>query len=68
VEVLAELAVLREVLIGLWVEEAAGVAPVEVLHLNQDLDDVVTVCTTEFVRQALARRGASEEVTQSITH
>ncbi len=68
VEVLAELAVLREVLIRLWVEEPAGVAPVEMLQLNQDLDDVVTVCTTEFVRQALARRGTSEEATQAITH
>ena len=68
VEVLAELAVLREVLIGLWVEEPAGVAPVEVLHLNQDLDDVVTVCTTEFARQVLVRYGASREATESMGH
>ena len=66
VEMLAELAVLREVLLGLWVEEPAGVAPAEVLHLNQDLDDVVTVCTTEFARQVLVRHGASAEATEAI--
>ena len=31
------------------------VAPAEVLRLNRDLDDVVTVCTTEFARQVVAR-------------
>lgn len=68
VEVLAELAVLRETLLGLWVEEPDEVPPSEVLHLNQDLDDVVTVCTTEFARRALTLHGASEEATETIGH
>ena len=66
VEVLAELAVLREVLLGLWVEEPAGVAPVEVLHLSQDLDDVVTVCTTEFARQVVSRYCGSPQAAEAL--
>ncbi|HEY0093144.1 MAG TPA: RsbRD N-terminal domain-containing protein [Archangium sp.] len=66
VEVLAELAVLREVLLYLWIEEPAGVAPTEVLRLNQDLDDVVTVCTTEFARQVVTRYCGSPEAAQTL--
>jgi hypothetical protein len=66
VEVLVELSVLREVLLGLWVEEPAGVAPVEVLHLSQDLDDVVTVCTTEFARQVVTRYCGSPQAAQTL--
>jgi hypothetical protein len=66
VEVLAELAVLRELLLGLWVEEPAGVAPAEVLHLNQDLDDVVTVCTTEFARQVVSRYCGSPQAAEAL--
>lgn len=66
VEVLAELAVLRDVLLGLWVEQPGGVTPAEVVQLNRDLDDVVAVCTTEFARQVLARHGASREATRSM--
>ena len=66
VEVMAELAVLREVLLGLWVEEPAGVAPVEVLHLSEDLDDVVTVCTTEFARQVVSRYCGSPQAAQTL--
>jgi len=66
VEVLAELAVLRELLLGLWVEEPAGVAPVEVLHLSQDLDDVVTVCTTEFARQVVSRYCGSPQAAEAL--
>ncbi len=67
VEVLAELAVLRDVLLSLWVEMPDEISPDEVLHLNRDLDDVVTVCTTEFARQVLMRHGASLEATQAVS-
>jgi hypothetical protein len=67
VEVLAELAVLRDVLLGLWVEEPSDISPAEILHLNRDLDDVVTICTTEFARQVLVRYGASREATQAVS-
>jgi hypothetical protein len=66
VEVLVELSVLRDVLLSLWVEEPAGVAPAEILHLSRDLDDVVAICTTEFARQVLARHGAPVEATQAM--
>ena len=66
VEVLAELAVLRDVLLGLWVEEPGGVSPAEVLHLNRDLDDVVTVCTTEFARQVVSKHCGSPEAAQTL--
>jgi hypothetical protein len=67
VEVLAELAVLRDVLMGLWVEQPSDVSPSEVLQLNRDLDDVVAICTTEFARQVLVRYGASREATQAVS-
>jgi len=67
VEVLAELAVLRDVLLNLWVDEPDDVSPSEVLLLNRDLDDVVTVCTTEFTRQLLLRHGAPPEATQAVS-
>jgi hypothetical protein len=66
VELLAELAVLRDVLLGLWVEQPGEVLPGEVLNLNRDLDDVVTVCTTEFARQVMVRHGASPEATEAV--
>ncbi len=66
VAVLVELAVLRDVLLGLWVEVPEGIAPTEVLRLNQDLDDVVTVCTTEFARQVVARHCGSAEAVQAL--
>ncbi len=68
VEVLVELSVLRDVLLSLWVEEPGGVSPTEVLHLSRDLDDVVTICSTEFARQVLARHGASPQATQAMGH
>ena len=67
VELLAELAVLRDVLLSLWVEMPGEVSPAEVLHLNRDLDDVVTICTTEFARQVLVRYGASSEATEAVS-
>jgi hypothetical protein len=67
VEVLAELAVLRDVLLSVWVEEPGEVLPGEVLHLNRDLDDIVTVCTTEFARQVLVRYGAPPEATATVS-
>ncbi|HYO55746.1 RsbRD N-terminal domain-containing protein [Archangium sp.] len=67
VEVLAELAVLRDVVLGLWVEQPGDVSPAEVLQLNRDLDDVVAVCTTEFARQVMIRHGASKEATEAVS-
>ena len=64
VEVLAELAVLRDVMLGIWAEQPGEVTPAEVLHLNRDLDDVVTVCTTEFARQVVSRHCNSSEAAQ----
>jgi hypothetical protein len=58
VTVLAELGALRDVLLGLWVEEPGQVRPREVHQLNQDLDEVVTICVTDFTRRLLARHGA----------
>lgn len=66
VDVLAELAVLRDVVLGLWAEQPSEVTPAEVIQLNRDLDDVVTVCTTEFARQILARYGAPREATEAM--
>jgi len=66
VEVLAELAVLRDVVLGLWVEQPGEATPAEVVQLNRDLDDVVAVCTTEFARQILARYGAPREATEAM--
>jgi hypothetical protein len=60
VTLLAELGALRDVLLGLWVEEPGGVTPREVHQLNQDLDEVVTICVTDFTRRLLARHGAPE--------
>jgi hypothetical protein len=67
VEVLAELAVLRDVLLSLWAEQPGEILPGEVLSLNRDLDDVVTVCTTEFARQVLVKYGASREATEAVS-
>lgn len=67
VELLAELAVLRDVLLSLWVEQPGEVLPGEVLQLNRDLDDVVAVCTTEFARQVLVKHGASLEATETVS-
>jgi hypothetical protein len=66
VEVLAELAVLRDMVLSLWVEQPGDVTPAEVAQLNRDLDEVVAVCTTEFARQVLVRHGASREATQAM--
>lgn len=61
VTLLAELGALRDVLLGLWVEEPGRVTPREVHQLNQDLDEVVTICVTAFTRRLLARHGAPEQ-------
>ena len=66
VEVLAELAVLRDVMLGIWAEQPGEVTPAEVIQLNRDMDDVVAVCTTEFARQILAKHGAPREATQAM--
>jgi len=65
VTLLAELGALRDVLLGLWVEEPGQVSPREVHQLNQDLDEVVTICVTDFTRRLLARHGASTRATGS---
>jgi hypothetical protein len=54
-EVLAEFAILKDVLLGVWQEAPEEVRPSEVRQLCQDLDEVAIICVTDFARARLDR-------------
>ena len=50
VELVSELALLRDAVLALWEAEPAGVTPSEVRRFDEEIDHAVALCAVEFVR------------------
>ncbi|HZH04157.1 MAG TPA: hypothetical protein VEY30_10250 [Myxococcaceae bacterium] len=58
VELLAEMALLRECLLRIWEEAPQDIAPTEVRRMNEELDDVVALSVVAYVRAMAVDRAA----------
>lgn len=59
VEVVAELALLRECLLAAWERSPEGIAPADVRQLDAEIDHVVALAVSAFVRGLGERAGAA---------
>lgn len=60
VEVVSELALLRECLLTAWEAEPDGITPGEIRRVNAEIDHVMAMVATHYVRRADAAAGARE--------
>jgi hypothetical protein len=58
VELIAELALLRECVLGAWEADPAGVEPSEIRRLDAEIDHVMALCAVEYVRHHANASGA----------
>jgi hypothetical protein len=61
VEVVAELALLRECLLEAWESAPAGITPREIRRLDAELDHVIAMVAVEYVRRAGAPVAGADE-------
>lgn len=54
VELVSELALLRECVLGAWEAEPDGIRPAEIRQMDAEIDHVVALCVVEYARRAAA--------------